>query len=158
MRVLAALTLVSTIATATRAFAPPSRSINNARPTATALNIFGTGSGNANASIKKKLDNMKKKQKFSVLIISSAAKDSVKAKQLLDQKGVKYTAVELDKEGDNDEAIRAEFGLGSKPSVSATWIRGKLIGGYSELNTLNTKGELDGMLTNVPKTTHISPI
>lgn len=34
---------------------------------------------------------MKKKQKFSVLIISSAAKDSVKAKQLLDQKGVKYT-------------------------------------------------------------------
>ena len=91
MRVLAALTLVSTIVTATRAFTP-SRSINNARPTATApLNIFGTGSGNANTSIKKKLDNMKKKQKFSVLIISSAAKDSVKAKQLLDQKGVKYT-------------------------------------------------------------------
>ena len=90
MRVLAALTLVSTIATATRAFTP-NRSINNARPTATALNIFGTGSGNANTSIKKKLDNMKKKQKFSVLIISSAAKDSVKAKQLLDQKGVKYT-------------------------------------------------------------------
>ena len=60
-----------------------------------------------------------------------------------------YAAVELGKEA-NAEAIRAEFGDG-------IWIRGKFIAGYSELSTLDKKGELDNLLKNVPKTTYTTP-
>lgn len=58
-------------------------------------------------------------------------------------------AIELDKET-NAEAIRAEFGKG-------IWIREKFFAGFNELNALDKKGELDGLLENVPKTTYTTP-
>ena len=71
----------------------------------------------------------------------------------MDEKGVKYSAIELDKEEDG-KAIRAVMGdLLGRTSVPAIWIKGTFIGGFNDgpseyngLNTLNTKGELDGML------------
>ena len=94
MRVFAALTFISTIAATVRAFAP-NRSVNNARSTATALsaglfdNMFkdkeqvGTVEKTiviTNTSVKKQLDGMMKKKKYSVLIISSSAKDFIKGR------------------------------------------------------------------------------
>ena len=76
-----------------------------------------------------------------------------KAKKLLDEKGAKYTAIELDKESDG-KAIRAVMGdtLG-RTSVPAIWIKGQFIGGFNDgpskyngLNSLNTNGELDRLL------------
>ena len=53
-----------------------------------------------------------------------------KAKQLLDEKGAKYTAVELDKEEDG-KAIRAVMGdMLGRTSVPAIWIKGTFIGGW----------------------------
>lgn len=47
-----------------------------------------------------------------------------------------------------------------RTSVPAIWIKGKFIGGFNDgpgLNTLNTKGELDGMLKLVPNKKFKSP-
>lgn len=91
MRVSAAVLFVYTIST-TWAFAPTSPSPRSATGTALGLfdNIFkakqqgqvvekskGT-SRIANTSLKKELDGMTKKKKFSVLMISSSAKGCVK--------------------------------------------------------------------------------
>lgn len=69
----------------------------------------------------------------------------------MDEKGAKYTVLELDKEADG-KAIRAEMGesLG-RTSVPAIWIQGTYIGGCNDgplggINTLNSNGKLDGML------------
>ena len=67
----------------------------------------------------------------------------------LDSNKYSYAAIELDKEA-NAKAIREEFGIG-------IWIRGKFIAGFNELNSLDKKGELDGLLKNVPKTTYTTP-
>eukprot|EP00581_Thalassiosira_minuscula_P008998 CAMPEP_0183707222 /NCGR_PEP_ID=MMETSP0737-20130205/3846_1 /TAXON_ID=385413 /ORGANISM="Thalassiosira miniscula, Strain CCMP1093" /LENGTH=160 /DNA_ID=CAMNT_0025934825 /DNA_START=139 /DNA_END=621 /DNA_ORIENTATION=+ len=152
-----AFAFIITIAATARAFVP-SRTVNCKSTTELSAGLFGLGgnksigSGNANsASAKKKIDNMKKKKQYSVLLISSNARSCIKEKNLLDQKGVKYLAVEMDKE-DNDEAIRAEFGVSTKTAI---WIKGKSI---DNLQSLDSKGELDDLLKNVPKTKHITPI
>ncbi len=68
-----------------------------------------------------------------------------------------FTAIDLDKEEDG-KALRAlitsQFGRTKLPAI---WITRKLIGGYSELNALNNKNELDAMLKYVPRTKHTSP-
>lgn len=72
---------------------------------------------------------------------------------MLDEKGAKYTAVELDKEEDG-KAIRAVMGdMLGRTSVPAIWIKGTFIGGcndgppeFNGLNTLNSNNKLDGML------------
>jgi glutaredoxin 3 len=77
----------------------------------------------------------------------------VKAKQLLDEKGVTYTAVELDVAEDG-KAIRAEMGdVIGRTSVPAIWIDGVFIGGcndgpegYGGLITMENNGTLDGLL------------
>ena len=71
----------------------------------------------------------------------------------MDEKGVKYSAIELDKEEDG-KAIRAVMGdLLGRTSVPAIWIKGTFIGGFNDgpakyngLNTLNNNKQLDGML------------
>ena len=75
----------------------------------------------------------------------------MEAKAVLDEKGAKYTVVELDKEADG-KAIRAEMGdLLGRTSVPAIWISGTYIGGCNDgplggINTLNKNKQLDGML------------
>mmetsp|Transcript_12233 Transcript_12233/g.20770 ORF Transcript_12233/g.20770 Transcript_12233/m.20770 type:complete len:179 (+) Transcript_12233:47-583(+) len=75
----------------------------------------------------------------------------IKAKETLDEKGAKYTVVELDQVSDG-KAIRAVMGesLG-RTSVPAIWIKGTFIGGCNDgplggINTLNSNNQLDGML------------
>ena len=49
---------------------------------------------------------------------------------MLDEKGAKYTAVELDKEEDG-KAIRVVMGdMLGRTSVPAIWIKGTFIGGW----------------------------
>ena len=71
----------------------------------------------------------------------------------MDEKGAKYSAIELDKEEDG-KAIRAVMGdLLGRTSVPAIWIKGTFIGGFNDgpaeyngLNTLNNNKQLDDML------------
>ena len=75
----------------------------------------------------------------------------IKAKAVLDEKGAKYTVLELDKD-DDGKAIRAEMGeMLGRTSVPAIWIEGTFIGGCNDgpmggVNTLNESSKLDDML------------
>lgn len=75
----------------------------------------------------------------------------MEAKAVLDAKGARYTAVELDKD-EEGTAIRAEMGdMLGRTSVPAIWIKGNFIGGCNDgplggVNTLEREGKLDGML------------
>ena len=78
----------------------------------------------------------------------------VKAKEVLDGVGAKYTVVELDIDPDG-KAIRAEMAdfLG-RTSVPAIWIGGDFIGGCNDgpkggIVKLSESGQLDGMLKGV---------
>mmetsp|Transcript_34194 Transcript_34194/g.72856 ORF Transcript_34194/g.72856 Transcript_34194/m.72856 type:complete len:187 (-) Transcript_34194:247-807(-) len=115
-------------------------------------------------AVKRKLDNLVKKNP--VLMLSfTTCRYCAKAKQLLDEKSAKYTVIEIDKEEDG-KALRAVMGSQfGRTSVPAIWIKGTYIGGFNDgpssefngLNSLNMKGELDGMLKYVPKTKHTTP-
>jgi glutaredoxin 3 len=78
----------------------------------------------------------------------------VKAKAVLDAKGAKYTAVELDTDPEG-KAIRAEMGeLLGRTSVPAIWIDSNFVGGCNDgpmggLMKLEETGELTGMLSAV---------
>lgn len=78
----------------------------------------------------------------------------LKAKQVLDSKGVPYEAIELDVESSGN-AIRAEMAdMLGRTSVPAIWIGGEFIGGCNDgplggIVKLNDSGKLDSMLSNV---------
>ena len=109
MRILTALSFICMFSTrAAFAFVAPNRSVNNnarlsSQSTSIAVGLFDnifkakeqvtveSASGAANnVSVKKQIDALMKKKKFSVLIIASSAKESNKVKQLLDVKRAKY--------------------------------------------------------------------
>lgn len=101
-----------------------------------------------------KLNGYIDNSKNSVLMLSFTTWPfCVKAKQLLDDKGVPYTAVELDV-ADDGKAIRAEMGdVIGRTSVPAIWIDGEFIGGcndgpegYGGLITMENNGRLNGLL------------
>lgn len=104
MRILTALSFICILSSRAFAFVAHNRSVNNARlSTSIAAGLFdnifkakeqvtvesASGATN-NVSVKKQLDALMKKKKFSVLIIASSAKESNKVKQLLDVKLAKY--------------------------------------------------------------------
>ena len=72
----------------------------------------------------------------------------------MDEKGVKYTVMELDVVEDG-KAIRAEMAdLVGRTSVPAIWIGGTFIGGCNDgptggINKLNESSQLDDMLKAV---------
>ena len=78
----------------------------------------------------------------------------IQAKEVLDGKSAKYTAVELDKDPDG-KAIRAELGdMVGRTSVPAIWIGGTFVGGCNDgplggIVKLDQQGKLDGMLQSV---------
>ncbi|KAG7368965.1 dithiol-glutaredoxin protein [Nitzschia inconspicua] len=78
----------------------------------------------------------------------------IKAKQVLDDLGAKYTVIELDTDPDG-KAIRAEMAdFVGRTSVPAIWIAGQFVGGCNDgpmggLVKLNDSGKLDGMLREV---------
>jgi glutaredoxin 3 len=78
----------------------------------------------------------------------------IKAKNILDAKGVAYDVLELNVEEDG-QAIRAEMaGVIGRTSVPAVWIGGEFIGGCNDgpfggIVAMNENGELDSMLSKV---------
>ena len=67
----------------------------------------------------------------------------IRAKRLLDMRGVNY-----DEKGVEDETLRAEMieRSGSRSSVPQIFIDGKHIGGCDDLMKLEQSGELSGLL------------
>ena len=68
----------------------------------------------------------------------------VRAKQLLDRKGVNYTEFAID----GDEAARSAMASksGGRRSVPQVFINGAHVGGCDDLYGLERSGQLDGLL------------
>ena len=68
----------------------------------------------------------------------------IRAKQLLDRKGVNYTEFAID----GDEAARSAMASksGGRRSVPQVFINGEHMGGCDELYGLERSGQLDGLL------------
>ncbi|MFZ4804842.1 MAG: glutaredoxin 3 [Synechococcus lacustris] len=68
----------------------------------------------------------------------------IRAKQLLERKGVSYTELAID----GDEAARAVMAAKSdgRRSLPQTFINGQHVGGCDDLFALERSGELDGLL------------
>lgn len=67
----------------------------------------------------------------------------VRAKQLLDRKGVQYDEIFVD----DDEALRAKMmQLSGRRTVPQIFINDQPIGGFDDLAALDRQGELDRLL------------
>jgi glutaredoxin 3 len=73
------------------------------------------------------------------LYTSSTCPFCIRAKALLDSKGLAYTEHIMDTRQDELAKVKAEYGHGTVPLIL---IDGKLIGGASELGALDTAGKL----------------
>ena len=67
----------------------------------------------------------------------------VRAKRLLDHKGVAYDEVDVSGDADLRDRMVADSGRRTVPQI---FIDGSPIGGYQELQALENGGELDSML------------
>lgn len=69
----------------------------------------------------------------------------IRAKQLLNSKGVKYNEISVDGQPD----VRAKMArLAGRTSVPQIWINDTHVGGCDELIALDRSGKLDTMLAN----------
>jgi glutaredoxin 3 len=68
----------------------------------------------------------------------------IRAKQLLDRKGISYVEHAID----GDETARAAMAAisGGRRSVPQTFINGQHVGGCDDLHALERSGQLDGLL------------
>ncbi len=68
----------------------------------------------------------------------------MRAKSLLRSKGVEFTEIDVT----DDDAMRQKMveRSGGRRTVPEIFINGRIIGGFDELNALNARGELDGLL------------
>ena len=68
----------------------------------------------------------------------------IRAKALLDSKGVEYTEYAID----GDEAARSQMAekTGGKRSVPQIFIEGEHVGGCDDIHALDRQGKLDPML------------
>jgi glutaredoxin 3 len=68
----------------------------------------------------------------------------IRAKQILDVKGVKYNEIRVD----GQPKVRAQMSrlAGGATSVPQIWIGDAHVGGCDQLQTLERSGKLDGML------------
>lgn len=67
----------------------------------------------------------------------------VNAKRLLDEKGVKYSVIDLTDKPEEMQKIKNDTGWRTVPIIM---INGKLIGGYTDMKALDEAGELDTLL------------
>jgi len=67
----------------------------------------------------------------------------VRAKDLLNRKGIPFEEINLDGKDAELQALRARTGQRTVPQI---FIDGKLIGGFTELAALDARGELDKMI------------
>lgn len=68
----------------------------------------------------------------------------VRAKALLDNKGVQYT--EYDVTGKDDEREKLVQKSGGRKTVPQIFINGQAYGGFDDINKLNQEGKLDAIL------------
>lgn len=79
-----------------------------------------------------------------VVYLTRSCSYCVRARQLLKSKGVAFTEVGVDQ----DPAKRVEMQrLSGRSTVPQIFINGRPIGGFAELWTLETSGELDKLLS-----------
>jgi glutaredoxin 3 len=71
----------------------------------------------------------------------------VRAKKLLDHKGVAFEEIDVTRDAALREKMVAESGRRTVPQI---FIDGKPIGGYQELQALEDSGQLDQLLAAVP--------
>jgi len=69
----------------------------------------------------------------------------VKAKTLLDMKNVEYEIIDVT--DDDDARIALVEKAEGRRTVPQIFINDQPIGGFDDLNALNEKGELDGLLS-----------
>lgn len=67
----------------------------------------------------------------------------VRAKNLLNEKGIAFEEIDLTDKDDEIQKIKNETGWRTVPIIM---INGKLIGGYDDLRKLDNEGKLDEML------------
>jgi len=70
----------------------------------------------------------------------------VRAKRLLDHKGVPYTEIDVSSDEELRERMVAESGRRTVPQI---FIAGRPVGGFEELQALEDRGELDALLESV---------
>ncbi|KAL9182915.1 hypothetical protein ACHAXT_004194 [Thalassiosira profunda] len=121
-----AILCFASLATAARAFVPAGRSIR-ALPTAAYASpldtLFAVLKGGKVGLVKSLAGE------YDAAAIRDKMDGLVKDNPILDEKGAKYTVVELDEEADG-KAIRAEMGdMLGRTSVPAIWIDSTFIGG-----------------------------
>ncbi|MDJ0938466.1 MAG: glutaredoxin 3 [Woeseiaceae bacterium] len=68
---------------------------------------------------------------------------SQRALQLLDAKGVDYTAIDVTNDGDKELEMRARAGRTSVPQI---FVDDRHLGGFDDINALDRAGELDPIL------------
>ncbi|MGE0527987.1 MAG: glutaredoxin 3 [Bdellovibrionales bacterium] len=71
----------------------------------------------------------------------------VRAKDLLTRKGVKFSEINLDGQDEELKELRNRTGLRTVPQI---FINDRFVGGYTDLADLDSKGELDRMLSASP--------
>ena len=69
----------------------------------------------------------------------------VRAKQLLDDKGVAYESIDVSNPADREELIAKAQGRRTVPQI---FIDDSLVGGYDDLAALDRAGKLDEMLAS----------
>ena len=67
----------------------------------------------------------------------------VRAKDLLNRKGAKFEEINLDGKDDELTKLRERTGQRTVPQI---FIDGKLVGGFTDLAALDSRGELDALL------------
>lgn len=67
----------------------------------------------------------------------------MRAKSLLSQKGVQFEEINLDGRDQELNELRSRTGMRTVPQI---FINGNLIGGFTELAQMDSRGELDRLL------------
>ncbi|MFZ3230283.1 MAG: glutaredoxin domain-containing protein [Pseudobdellovibrio sp.] len=67
-----------------------------------------------------------------------------RAKTFLDNKGLNYEVIDLTEKPDELEALKNKTGWKTVPMI---FINDKLIGGYSDMKTLDDDGKFDALIT-----------
>jgi glutaredoxin 3 len=71
----------------------------------------------------------------------------VRAKQLLKEKGVRYTEIDVEGREDLRKWLRESTRQRTVPQV---FINGRSVGGYTDIAALDDAGELDSLLAQAP--------
>jgi len=67
----------------------------------------------------------------------------IKAKELLEEKGIPYREVSIDGNEDKKKELHGRTGQNTVPFI---FIGDRFIGGYTQLKELDDRGELEGLI------------